>query len=412
MFRTEKKSFRLQESVTAVNDFINGIFRNFARKKFRTFLTVLGIAIGVASVITIADISQGGADAVMGEMDSLGMSGLMVTRSAQYVSTPLSEDDWKLVSSMSQVDLATPVIMGNTLIQTKQGSTNAILWGIDDNAASVISITAVSGRFFNRADIRSSANVCLVDESLAEKLYHRRNITGKKISLFYENSQQEFTVIGIIKTGSGLLQNIIGSYIPTFVYIPYTTAQKESCRNGFDEIIIKLRANTDSDNAGKLIQKRLDYANGTTQAFTSNDLSKQKDGLMNIMGIITLLLSAVGAVSLLVASLSIMTMMTVSVTERTREIGIKKALGATNAAVMTEFLLEAVLLSLIGSAAGILLGTTASWIFSIFLKMQLSVRCDIMLLASLFAVASGVIFSIYPARQASHLRPVDALRQE
>ena len=395
-----------------MSDFFHGVFRDFGRKRFRTALTILGIAIGVASVVIISDISQCGANAVTGEMDSLGMSGLMITKSIDDTSISLAEQDLKQISGMTQVELATPVLTANTQIMTRDGNTNAILWGVDSNAANIVSLTTVYGRLFSRKDVNTSANVCLVDEELSQKLYSRKNIIGKKIELSYGGSGQEYTVVGIIKTGSGLLQNLIGDYIPTFIYVPYTTVQKVNSRTDFDQIIVKLKPDTNSENTGNLILKRLNASKGTTKAFFSNDLAKQKNGLLNIMNIVTLMLSAVGAVSLLVASLSIMTVMTVSVTERTREIGIKKALGATNAAIMAEFLWEAVLLSVIGSAAGIAVGCGISWLLSLYLHTQFAVRPDIMAIASLFAILSGVIFSVSPALQASRLRPVDALRQD
>lgn len=378
----------------------------------RTMLTVLGIAIGVASVVIIANISQCGTNAVTGEMDSLGLSGLFITKSGKDQNAALDSRDLKLIGRMDQVEFTTPVLMTNTQISVRNTDTKAVLWGIDCNAGSIVSLQAVYGRLFTQRDISVNANVCLVDEAFSKKMYCRSNIVGKKINLSCGDIAQEFTVVGVIKTGTGLLENAIGDYIPTFVYVPYTTMQTMDQRSDFDEIAVKLKPNAKVDNIGKLILTRLNVTKGTTDAFVSNNLAKQKTGLLQIMDIITLILSAVGAVSLLVASLSIMTTMLVSVTERTREIGIKKALGATRFAIMSEFLFEAVMLSLIGSGAGIAVGMGISWALSTNFHTALTFRPDIMLIAAAFAVLSGTIFSIYPAYQASRLKPVDALRQE
>ncbi len=395
-----------------MSDYFRCAFRDLGRKQIRTLLTILGIAIGVASVVIISNISQCGTNAVTGEMDSLGLSGLFITKSGKDMDAMLGSEDLKLIGRMNEVEMTTPVMTADTEISVRSVDAGAVLWGIDCNAGSIVSLQAVYGRLFTKKDVSTGANVCLVDEAFAKKAYLRDNIVGEKISLFCGGAMQEFTVVGIIKAGTGLLESAIGNYIPTFVYVPYTTIQTMNQRNDFDEIAVKLKPHAEADSTGKMILTRLDKEKGTDDAFVSNDLAKQKDGLLQIMGIVTLILSAVGAVSLFVASLSIMTTMLVSVTERTREIGIKKALGATRFAIMSEFLFEAVMLSLIGSAAGIAAGTGISWILSKCFRTALAFRPDIMLIAAAFAVLTGTVFSIYPAYQASRLKPVEALRQE
>lgn len=393
-------------------DYLKSAFQNLGRKCARTALTILGIAIGVASVVIIANISQCGTNAVTGEMDSLGLSGLFITKSGKSQNATLDSEDLKQIGRINQVDLTTPIMTSNTQVTVRNIETKAILWGIDCNAENIVSIQSVYGRLFNKKDVSTGANVCLVDEAFSKKMYKRNNIIGKKINLSCNGVTQEFTVVGVIKTGTGLLQNVIGNYIPTFVYVPYTTIQAIDQRDDFDQIAVKLKTNTEADSIGQLILTRLNITKGTADAFVSNNLAKQRDGLLQILDIVTLILSAVGAVSLLVASLSIMTMMLVSVTERTREIGIKKALGATRLAIMIEFLFEAVLLSLIGSILGISVGTAASWVLSKCFHTTFTLRPDIMLISSAFAILSGTIFGVYPAYQASRLKPVDALRQE
>jgi putative ABC transport system permease protein len=219
-------------------------------------------------------------------------------------------------------------------------------------------------------------------------------------------------VVGIIKTGSGLLQNMIGDYIPTFVYVPYTTIQTAVGRDDFDQIAVKVKSGSNVDKIGKIIVSDLNRNNGTTDAFVSNNLAKQKDSLTSMLDIITLILSAVGSISLLVASLSIMTVMLVSVNERTREIGIKKAIGAKRSSIMMEFMFEAILISLIGCFCGIAVGYLISYAGTAYFGITLSIRMDIMLLAIGFSIFTGTVFGVYPAYKASSLNPVDALRME
>lgn len=347
-----------------------------------------------------------------GEMESLGLGGLCVTASGDYQSTMLKADDLAVIKNLEQVEQAAPIIMENTKITVRSQNSQAILWGIDSQANKIISLEVIYGRLLSKKEVSTAANVCLVDENFSNKIYSRGNIIGKRIPLTCGGIQQDFKVVGVVKTGTGLLQNIIGEYIPTFIYIPYTTIQSLVGRNDYDEIAVKIKPGSSSDNVGQLIVDRLNSSNGTADSFKSSNLAKQKDGLTHILNIVTLILSSVGAISLFVAGLSIMTVMLVSVNERTREIGIKKALGATNGAIMLEFLFEAVLISAIGCAFGIAAGYLVSYFGAIHFKTSLIVEADIILLAGGLAILSGTIFGVYPAYKASKLKPVDALRQD
>ncbi len=393
-------------------DYIKSAFQNLNRKRIRTALTIFGIAIGVGSVIIIGNISQCGTNALSSELDGLGLSGLSISSSTDAGNISLNENDLNIVKKCDQVEQAAPIMVENTDVSTRKLNLKALVWGIDTKASQIISINLLYGRQFNNADINAHANVCLVDETFSKSAYDRSNIIGKNISIMCGGAQESFKVIGIIKTGSGLLQNIIGDYIPTFIYVPYTTVQTAVGRNDFDQIAVKIKTGANVDNIGQTIIDNLNRNNGTVDAFVSNNLAKQKDSLTNMLGIITLILSAVGAISLLVASLSIMTVMLVSVNERTREIGIKKAIGAKRSSIMLEFMFEAVLISLIGCLFGIVAGYLISYAGAAYFGVALSVRTDIMLLAVGFSILSGTVFGVYPAYKASKLKPVDALRQE
>lgn len=393
-------------------DYLKSAFRNLGRKRTRTALTILGISIGVASVIIVANISQCGTDALTTELDSLGLSGVSISSSQSGQSASLTEDDIGSIRKISQVEQASPLLVENTDVALRNEREDALLWGIDSGSNDIISLQVLYGRLFTKKDVSTCANVCLVDEAFSRSAYGRSNMIGKEISMRCGGVEQTFTVVGIIRTGTGLLQNLIGEYIPTFIYVPYTTIQASSGRDDFDEIAVKIRTGYSAEGVGKLIVNHLDRSKGTSGAFVSNNLAKQKDGLMRILDLVTLILSAVGAISMLVASLSIMTVMLVSVHERTREIGIKKALGATRGAIMLEFLFEAGLISLIGCLSGIAAGYLVSGAGAAYFHVTLSMRPDIMLMAAGFSICSGVIFGVYPAYQASRLKPVDALRQE
>ncbi|MFR1477605.1 MAG: ABC transporter permease [Hydrogeniiclostridium mannosilyticum] len=291
-------------------------------------------------------------------------------------------------------------------------ATQALVWGIEPSAREIVSLKVLHGRMVNQQDIRSYSNVCLVDESFAKNAYGRNNIIGKKIQISCNGTLEEFEVIGIIKTGSGLLQNFMGNYIPTFIYVAYTTFQRSLGRESFDQIVVKVKEGSDLEEAGKQIVASLEQYNSVQNAFAANNLAKQRDDLSNMLEIITLILTAVGAISLLVASLSIMTVMLVSVNERTREIGIKKAIGASRSSIMVEFLFEAVLISLIGCLTGLLLGYAISASGATLMEITFPLNSKTILPSVVFSLVTGIVFGVYPAYKASKLAPVDALRME
>ncbi len=394
-------------------DIIKCAIRNITRKKGRNFLTAMGIAIGVASVIIIGNISQCGSDAVNKELDSLGLSGLTISASNMSNDAPsLTQEELEIIEKDNNVEQAMPVMVENTVVYDKKDNPlNSLLWGIDSKANQIISLQLLYGRYINNIDISSCNNVCMVDQKFSKEVYGRENIVGKHISILCSGAAEDYEVVGIIKTGSGLLQNFIGEYIPNFIYLPYSTMQNATSRKSFDQIAVKVSPNHDPQDVGNDIIKRLSRSSGNDN-YQANNLSKQKDGLTNLLNIVTVILSAVGAISLLVASLSIMTVMLVSVNERTREIGIKKSIGAKKRTILLEFLLEAMFLSCIGCIMGILAGNIISYLGALYIGFSLNIRKDIILIASFFSISTGVIFGVYPAYKASNLKPVDALRIE
>lgn len=389
-------------------DIVKNSLRGLFRKKGRTFLTVLGITVGVASVILISNISQCGSSALSNEIEGLGMGGLTV--SLKDTSAPLTKKELKYIQSLSYVDYAMPIIFESTDVYARNTKSSVYLWGIDQSAKDVISLNLLYGRFINSGDISSLSKMCMVDQKFAQSNYGIDNIVGRKITVVSNSVSDEYTVVGVLKTGSGLLQNMMGTYIPNFIYIPYTTMQTTTHSNNYSQIAIRTKNTVDSDDAEKDIIKAIERNSGAYNAYSVTNLAKQKENINNILNIFTIILSAVGAVSLLVASFSIMNVMLVSVAERTREIGIKKAIGASKKIIVLEFLFEAVILSLLGCIIGISAGMLISWIGASMLGLTLTPRIDIMIYTVIFSLVTGMIFGIYPAIKASKLKPVDALR--
>ena len=383
---------------------------NLLRKGMRTVLTVSGIAIGVASVVIIGAISRAGTAAINGELDSLGLSGVSVSSSQN--GTGLYIEDLDVLKAIDGVEEVTPIVTQSTLATSRGQSAQTLVWGVDAGANTVISIETKYGRAIQSEDVNSAANICMVDENLANALYSRDNIVGKTVSLMVGEVFEDYEIVGVIKQGSGILSSLMGEYIPSFVYVPYTTMQNITGQKELSQIAVKFVQGTDVEAASATIGARMERAKGVTEAVKIDNLSKQRDRLGNMLDIVKLVMSAIGAITLLVAGLGIMTVMLVSVNERTREIGIKKAIGASFKVILTEFLLEALTISIVGS----IIGTTFAVAVCLIAGSALGVAIEFSVGSILFsvgvAVATGVIFGVSPAVKASRLKPVDALRRE
>ena len=375
-------------------------FKSLSRKWSRTLLTVSGITVGVAMVAIISMIASLGRAAVNAELDSLGVSGLSVSTAGD--GTMLSARDLETIRGLSAVETAMPLLVefsGSTL---RDKSDKSLICGIDAGATQAISLTLKHGRLISRGDVKAQARVCVVDESI---------IVGKSISLNLGGVDEDFEIVGVTETGSSLLQNLT-EMIPGMVYIPYTTMQAMTARDGFDQIAVRVKAEADVDTAEIRILESLERSSGNADGYRTDNLAVQKERLGGLMDLVTMLLTAIGGVSLVVSGLGIMTIMLVSVNERTKEIGIKKAIGATRRRILSEFLMEAAVISLIGSLAGLTLGGGLMAVVSALLGWPVSLPAGSFGVLILVAVGIGCVFGVYPAVKASRLRPVEALRRE
>ena len=204
----------------------------------------------------------------------------------------------------------------------------------------------------------------------------------------------------------------MGDVVPCFTYLPYSTMQQMSLQSGFDKVVMKLNDNIDRKELENDIIETMASSFGVEDAVEIEDLNQQMDQLNDILNIVTAVLTVIAGISLLVAGLSIMTVMLVSVSERTKEIGIKKSIGATRGIILMEFMTESFLLTLIGAAAGVLVGVGLGTAGCLFLGIHVIINTKTILWSVIFAVVVGVLFGVYPAWKASRLSPVEALRCE
>lgn len=395
-----------------MSDYLKYALKNLFRNKFRTMLTIIGIAIGVCSVIIIGAISDMGKSAINQELDSLGIGGLILETDKRISEAELSPEDLKVIKASKNVKSAIPIMLEYTNAYTKNLVLNSAVWGIDAGAKQIFSLDPLYGRLIGKADVSAYENVCIVDKFFAQQTYKRENIVGKTIKIRLNGMDEEFEVIGVVNSGGNMLQSMLSSYIPTFVYIPYTTMQRAVGKGSFDQIAVQAADGVDLNAVGFEVVRRLEQTNGSKDIYKTQNIAQQKDKLNSVLNIVSYVLSAIAAISLIVAGLSIMTVMLVSVNERTREIGIKKAIGARNVTILSEFLLEAFFISILGSFIGCTVGILLSLIGFFAMRVTPIINLSLILLCIAFSVASGTVFGVYPAFKASRLRPVDALRIE
>lgn len=382
-------------------ELIKNAVRQLLRKRGRTWLTVIGIAVGVMMVSVVTVVGAVGRSFVEKELDSMGVSGLSVM--ALTPTMLISETALQEIRAMPQIKSAMPLMVEVTQVSTVRGSTESVLCGIDAGAGQVISLNVRYGRMISNGDVASAAMVCVLDETLAKEACGRTNAIGSTVTVQVGDWQHDLTVVGVTETGSSLLQNMT-SLIPGMVYLPYTTEQAMTGRTDFDQIAIRTVNSDVTESTRQRVEELLGRLYDGSY-FRTDNLAMQKDRLGRIVDIVTGVLTVLGGVSLLVSGFGIVTVMLSSVKERTREIGIKKAIGAPQGRILGEFLTEAVLLSAMGAVLGLLPAVILSFVLRVAVSPLLLVGLLV------FSVAVGTSFGVYPAYRASKLPPVEALRE-
>lgn len=387
-----------------MGELIKSAGRSLLRKRSRTLLTVIAIAMGVLMVSVVTVISTVGSTLVETELDSMGVNGLSVM--AQSGGELISNDDLEQLRALSCVRSAAPLMVQVAGVSTQRTSCKSTLCGIDAGADQVISLELCHGRLISPGDVAAAARICVLDEELAHEMYGRSNIVGKTVTVRFGTVAEELTVVGITEAGSSLLQNFT-SLIPGMLYLPYTTHCAITGQTDFDQVAI--RVNTEQ--AEERVTRLLNRLHNGASPFRVDDLAVQKERLEKLVSMVVWILTAISAISLVVSGFGIVTAMLSAVSERTREIGIKKAIGATGGRIMLEFLVEAMVLSAAGALLGMIpaaalvavfriVGVSALWPWGTFAKLFV------------FSLFIGGVFGVYPAYKASRLQPVEALRSE
>ena len=388
--------------------------------KMRSLLTMLGIIIGVAAVIALVSIGYGVRSQIQDSISSLGSNLLMVypgaprtpgVRPTADSQKTLKLEDYTTISHLQDVDMASPVSAGSSyvVIYTNKNWTTSVN-GVTADFQYINNWTVKSGRFITASQVERRERVAVIGNTVATNLFGTEDPVGKDIRI----KNNPYKVIGVLESkGSGSF----GNDQDDVIYIPYTTGMERlQGVNYLRMIYIKAkdgvdlnRLQTDVEN---ILRVRHNIKNPELDDFNVRNMATIMATVEETTATMTLFLGAVAAISLIVGGIGIMNIMLVSVTERTREIGVRKALGATYRVIVMQFLIEAVVISLVGGAIGILVGIGASKLIGALTSMKTVISMGPILLSFGFSMAIGLIFGLYPARKAAKLNPIDALHYE
>ena len=383
------------------------ILKNIFRAKIRSVLTIAGIAVGVFSVTLISTVGAVGTEQVSSTLVTMGVDTLLVQAASKSVSVTLTDEDVSEVRKIDGVTDVMPLMASITEAKMINRRVDCYVWGVDKSADKLISLRAKHGRLITNSDSAALSKVCVIDEQFAEEVYGRSNVVGKKLRMFLGGKYHEFLIIGVAQSGLSSLQGMLSNIMPGFMYIPITTMQHLCGRTTYDKIAVKVSGD---DFSPKTVTNALDLRNGHVDGYLCNNLLSQKSQLDNIMSIVTTALSMTAGISLVVSGISVMTAMMMSVSERTREIGVKKAIGARKRDILGEFLAESVLLTLLGSASGIVAGLAVSFAGCVILGVPFSANIATLVISAVVTALLGAVFGAYPAAKAARLNPAEALR--
>jgi len=408
-----------------LTDVLEETFFALSSNKARTGLTILGIVIGISSVIVMVSVGQGATASIQTSIESTGSNLLMITpgaartigysvRSAGGTAQSLTIDDANAISSqVSSVQYTTPEVTNREQVVYKGNNTNTSIMGTSDTYLQVRNLNIDQGVFITSQDIDNFSKVAVLGPTTLTDLFGTDATANDAIGQTIKINKIEFKVVGITRAKGGTgFQNQDDR-----IYIPYTVSQRYFTGNKYlSEIDLQISSpnlmTSAQNDVTSLLLARHNIADSALADFTVQNQADILSSISSVSQTLTILLGAIAGISLLVGGIGIMNMMLTTVTERTREIGLRKAIGAKAKDITFQFLTEAVVLTFTGGLAGVFLGWIISWGVKYFNFYQTEVSLMSVLLAVVISAAIGIIFGYYPAKRAARLNPIEALRYE
>lgn len=402
--------------------------------KMRSFLTMLGIIIGIGSVIAIMTIGRATSNSVGKSFDAFGTKLVLI-----YIE-PKDQDNWDRIGDKDLItdnmieelknrfsseieSIAIDAATGSGKIEDGKKYANITLNSVNDGIVYTDNIKMLLGRFVTEQDMLSSRNIAIISDKSAKKIFGNvQDALGQEIDVNINNKIATFSVVGIYKYENkniGMFQGKQTSEedLNTELYVPVNTGKMilNDNASNYSEITIKLKSDVDVKQFSDKLQKYMNntfYKNNEYAAPTVTSLESVIEKVNKSLGMVKIAISAIAGISLLVGGIGVMNILLVSVTERTREIGIRKALGATNGDIKAQFIIESIIICIIGGIFGVALGTGIGILGSSLMKEPTLPSLSSIIIAVGFSMAIGIFFGYYPSNKAAKLDPIDALRYE
>ena len=390
------------------------------KNKMRAILTMLGIVIGVAAVIVMVAVGYGARSRIREQINSLGTNMIVITpgastsggvsQGAQAFATLTVADADKIRNEAQTVAAVSPVIIGRSQVIASGGNWRTSINGVDTDYQTIRDWQTDAGGFFGSEDVRGARTVAVLGRTVAQNIFGDTDPTGQEIQI----GANRFKVVGVLAAKG---QNASGNDSDDVILIPYTTAATRlSGRARIPQILTSTSSEADIPAAQEEIKTLLRESHRIGEDedddFTVRNQTELASAAESSTRVMTLLMAAIASISLLVGGIGIMNIMLVSVTERTREIGIRLAIGARGSDVLTQFLVESIVMGILGGIAGLALGITSSYVLARFTGWETVISPMVMVVAVGFSGAVGVFFGYYPAKKAAALNPIEALRYE
>ncbi|MGW6300128.1 ABC transporter permease [Peribacillus butanolivorans] len=378
--------------------------RSIKTNKVRAFLTMLGIIIGVASVIVLVSIGQGSSQSVQEEINSLGTNLLTVSVS-DTDSVKLTDDTIEQFKDLSGISEVAPVVTGRVYAKNGETSTQVSMTGTTSSYISVRDLELSQGRFLTDMETELRSKVVVLGSDTADTLFENQKAVDQNVLI----GGVSYRVIGVLKS----VGTSMGSSGDDVIIAPITTAKRATSSTTIGTVYLKAENENIVERAMYQVQGTMTTLfPGQSDNYSVSNQEDLMDTMSSVSDTFTLMLGGIASISLLVGGIGIMNIMLVSVSERTKEIGIRKAIGANRKSILLQFLIEAVVLSCLGGLLGVGIGLGIAKLISVVSSLTISYSWSVTMMAFLFSIFIGVVFGVFPANKASRLNPIQALRHE